>query len=45
MSPWFFDVYMNAVMKEVNVGMRVEFLEEGRDWRLPGHLFADDFVL
>ena len=33
MSPWFFNVYMYAAMKEVKMGMRrkgVRFLEEGR---------------
>ena len=35
-------------MKEVKMGMGsrgVRFLEEGREWRLPGILFADDLVL
>ena len=35
-------------MKEVKIemGKREErFLEEGREWRLPGLLYADDFVL
>ena len=34
MSPWLFNVYMDAVMKEVKVGMRrrgVRFQEEGRE--------------
>ena len=33
MSPWLFNVYMKAVMKEVNMRMRrrrVRFLEDGR---------------
>ena len=41
-------VYMDAVMKEVkmNMGIRgVRFMEEGRDWRLPGMLYANDLVL
>ena len=48
MSPWLFKVYMKAVMKEVKKEMgrrRVRFLEEGREWRLPGLLHADDLVL
>ena len=38
-SPWLFPVYMDAVMKEMKMGMvrrGVRFLEEGRQWRLPG---------
>ena len=31
MSFWLFSVYVDAVMKEVMMGMR--FLEEGREWR------------
>ena len=37
MSPWLFNVYMDAVMKEVKMWMRrrgVRFQEEGREWRL-----------
>ena len=48
MSPWLFNVYMDAVMKEVKMGMGrrgVRFQEEGREWRLPGLLYADDMVL
>ena len=48
MSTWLFNVYINAVMKEVKIGMRrreVKFLEESRKWRLPGLLYADDMVL
>ena len=44
MSPWLFNVYMEAVMKEVKMGMgrmEVRFLEEGIDWK-PGLLYADD---
>ena len=40
MSPWLFNVYMDAVMKEVKWGW-----EEGREWRLSGLLYADDLVL
>ena len=48
MSSWLFNVYMDAMMKEVKIGIgrkRVKFLEEGREWRLPGLLYADDLVL
>ena len=34
MSPWLFRVYMDAVMKEVKMGMGkrgVRFMEEGRE--------------
>ena len=37
LSPWLFNVYMDAVMKELKMGMerrRVGFQEEGREWRL-----------
>ena len=47
-SPWLFNVYMDAVMKEVKIGMGrrgVRFQEEGRECRLPGLLYADDLVL
>ena len=44
MSPWLFNVYMDAMMKEVKMGMGrrgVRFQEEeGREWRLPGLLYA-----
>ena len=45
MSPWLFNVYRDAVMNEVKMGMRrigVRFLEEARE---PGILYADDLVL
>ena len=46
MSPWIFNVYMDAVMKGVNMGRRgVKFQEEGREWRLPGLVCAEDLVL
>ena len=38
-------MYIDAVMKEVKMGMGVRFLEEGRGWRLPGCLYADYLVL
>ena len=48
MFPWLFNAYMDGVMKEVKMwmGMRgVSFLEDGREWRLPGLLYANDLVL
>ena len=48
MSPWLFNVYMAEGMKEVKMGMgrrAVSFLEEGREWRLPGLLYSDDLIL
>ena len=45
-SPWLFNLYMDAVMKEMKRGMErrgVRFLEEGREFRLPGLLYADDW--
>ena len=43
-----FQYIMEGVMKEVKMGMGrrgVSFLEDGREWRLPGLLYADDLVL
>ena len=48
MSPWLFNVYMDGVMKEVKMGIGrrgVSFLEDGREWRVAGLLYADDLVL
>ena len=48
MSPWLFNVYMDAVMKEVKMGMGrkgVRFLVDMREWTLLGLLYADDLVL
>ena len=48
MSPCLFNVYMDAVMKEVKMGMErrgVRFKEEGREWRFPDLLYADELVL
>ena len=48
MSPWLLNVYMDGVMKDVKMGVgrrRVRFLEDGREWRLPGLLYAYDLVL
>ena len=45
MSSWFFNVYMNAVMKGIENGNRrkgVRFQEDGKEWRLLGLLYADD---
>ena len=39
MSPWLFSVYMDAVMKEVKMGIGrrgMRFQEEVREWRMPG---------
>ena len=44
-SPSLFNLYMDAVMKEMKMGMGrmgVRFLEEVRKWRLPSLLYADD---
>ena len=45
--PLAFNVYMDAMMTEVKMGMgrRVRFMEGGREWRLPGLLYADDLIL
>ena len=48
MYPWLFNVYMDAVRKEVQMEMGsigVKFLYEGREGRLPGLLYADDLVI
>ena len=48
MSLWLFNVYIDGVMKEVKMGMGrrgVSFLEDMREWRLPGLLYADVLVL
>ena len=48
MSPWLFNVYMDVVTKKVKIGMGsrgVIFMEEGREWRLPGLLYADYLAL
>ena len=47
-SPWFFNVYMDAVMKEVKLGMGrrgMKFLEKEREWKLPDLLYVDNLVL
>ena len=48
MPSWFFNVYMDAEMKEVKIGIgrkEVRFLEDEREWKLPGLLYADCLVL
>ena len=48
MFPWFFNVYMNAVINELKMGIGrkgVRFHEGGREGRLLGLLHADDLVL
>ena len=47
MSPCLFNVYMDGVM-EVKMEMErreVSFMEDGRGWKFPGFLYADDLVL
>ena len=46
-SPWLFNVFKDGV-KEVKMGMGrrgVSILEDGREWRLPGLLYAEDLAL
>ena len=46
--PCLFNVYIDRVMKEgkIDRGRRgVSSLEDGREWRLPGLLYANDLVL
>ena len=48
MSLWLSNLHIDAVMKEVNIGIGrrgVRFLEERREWRLPGLFYANDLVL
>ena len=38
-SPWLFNVYLDGEMKEVKMGMGrrgVRFIDDEREWRLPG---------
>ena len=47
MSLCFLNVYMDSVMEDVKIEIgkrRVNFQEDGRDWILPGLLYADDIV-
>ena len=42
-SSWLFNVYIDAVMKDVKMGIRkkeVRFQEEAREWRLLGLLYV-----
>ena len=41
MSLWLFNVYMDVVTKEGKMGMG----KEGREWRLPGLLDANDLAI
>ena len=43
MSPWLFNVYMDVVMEIARMG--VKRLEDNREWKLLGFLYADDLVL
>ena len=48
MFPWLFNEYMGGVMEVVKMVMErrgVSVLEDGREQRLPGLLYADDLVL
>ena len=48
LSSWLSTVYVDVVIKEVKMGIgrrRVRFQKDGREWRLPGLLHADDLVL
>ena len=48
MSPWLFNVNMDAVMDELKMGMGrrgVRFQEERREWRLSGFLYTNNLVL
>ena len=42
MNPWLFNVYTDAMMKEVKMGIGrrgVSFQEEGKEWRLLGSMW------
>ena len=48
MSPWLFNLYMDGVMKELMIGVGGEgmrVVKNGREWRVPCLLYADDLVL
>src|SRR5678815_1140476 len=48
MSPWRSNLYMDEVMKELEVGVTsdsVRMMENGREWRAPYLLYEDDLVL
>ena len=43
MSPLFFDIYLDGLMKEVKVKierMGVRSSEDGKEWRLPGFFYS-----
>ena len=48
MFPWLFNVYIDAKMKEVKIGVGrrgVRFMEKGREWRLSVLFYAGDLVM
>src|SRR5678815_2452669 len=48
MSPWLFNLYMDGVMKELEMGVAgngVRMMENRDEWRVPYLLYADDLVL
>ncbi len=49
MSPWLFNVYMDAVVREVNARSlgrgSIMVNADGREWNLSQLLFADDTAL
>src|SRR5678816_3730592 len=48
MSPWLFNLYMDGVMKELEMGVAgndVRMMENGDEWEVPYLLYADDLVL
>ena len=48
MSLWSFNLYMDGVMKELEIGVAgnsVRMMENGDEWRVPYLLYEDDFVL
>src|SRR5678816_221765 len=48
MSPWRSNLYMDEVMKELEVGVtrdNVRMMEDEREWRVPYLLYEDDLVL
>ena len=43
-----FNVYLDALMKELKMRMGkkgMRFMEKGREWRLPGLLYANNLFL
>src|SRR5678816_4114816 len=48
MSPWRSNLYMDEVMKKLEVGVTrdsVRMMENEREWRVPNLLYEDDLVL